>query len=143
MILISLLSIFIVLAISLLCMAKLFSPFFFIFSAFPFVRLDSVRCGGVLDYSPYALPSSAGRPIPTPRIYLVSIYSACVSLFIRSLSLACLVCVPLSTGYGPRPDTIDDFSCQLLFFTIESFKLSYHPCPTLRPHTVSSFDIIL
>ena len=45
-----------------------------------------------------ALPSSAGLPIPTPHIYIVSRYSLCISISIRSLSLACLVCVPLSTG---------------------------------------------
>ena len=41
--------------------------------------------------------SSAGLPFPTPRTYLVGRYSSCISLSIRSLSLACLVCVPLST----------------------------------------------
>ena len=127
-------------------------PLFFCFYGVPLhifsfclmsVRLCSLW--GCVGLTVPALPSSAGLPIPTPHIYIVSRYSLCISISIRSLSLACLVCVPLSTGYGPRPDAIDDFSRQLLFFTIESFKLSYpsHPCPTLRPHTVSSFDIIL
>ena len=67
-----------------------------------------------------------------------------ISLSIRSLSLVCLVCVPLSTGYGPHPDAIlDDFSCQLLFFAIKkfTFKLS-SLCLTSRIHTVYSFNKI-
>jgi hypothetical protein len=91
-ILISILSILVVSAISSMItnyffFSLLFFFFFFIFSAFYFVRLDSVCCGGVLDYSPYALPSSAGQPLPTPRTYIVSIYSSCISLYLI-LSLA-------------------------------------------------------
>jgi hypothetical protein len=54
----------------------------------------SVRCGGVLDC---ALPSSAGLPIPTPRIYIVSRYSSCISILFDHFHQSCLVCVPRST----------------------------------------------
>jgi hypothetical protein len=67
-----------------------------------------------------ALPSSAGLPFPMPHIYLVCRYSLCKLTLIDHFHLPCLIYVPLSTGYGPWPDAIDNFSRQ-----------SYHS-PTLR-----------
>ena len=49
----------------------LFNPSLFCFLFF--VHLDSIRYGGMLEYSPHALPLSAGQPLPMPRIYLVSV----------------------------------------------------------------------
>ena len=57
-------------------------------------------------YRPLPYLRLPGHLFPTPPVYLVSIYSLC--FFIQSIT-SCLVCL-LSTGYGPRPDAIDEFS---------------------------------
>jgi hypothetical protein len=89
----------------------------------------------VLDYSPYALPSSAGRPLPTPRIYLSQYLLVVYPSLFDHFHLSCLVCVPRSTGYGPRPDAIlDDFSRQILsFFAIKSQSDPAALIPYLSP----------
>jgi hypothetical protein len=77
-----------------------------------------------------ALPSSAVtcRSHASYLPYLV-VYSLCISNPIHY----CRVSSPLSTGYGPRPDAIDDFSRQLPLFSRPrlSSSYSYHR-PTLR-----------
>ena len=100
------------------------------------VRLvDSVRCGGVLDYMPYPRLPDCRFPFPTLRTYLSS-YSACIIDLDPYPSLSCLVSAHLSTGYGPRHYAIDDFSRYLLLFFTTAFIFEVNLilfCPTLWP----------
>ena len=105
-------------------------PFLFYFLFLP-VRLDSVRCGGVLDLMSLPYPRLPDLLFPRLIPTLFSSYSACIIL-IDYFHPSCLVSALLSTGYGPRRcKTIDYFSRKIAIIIVR-------PCDS---HIVYSSDV--
>jgi len=86
----------------------------FCFNAHPFSCVSNFRAERT-NYCwtcSLALRSSTSRFVHTACIYLFRSFSLCFFIQIHYLHPSCLVSVLLSTGYGPRHNAIDNFSCQ-------------------------------